>query len=152
MAVVRVEARPVAALALATCLGVGVGVGVGLGLGLGSGLGLGFGLGLDLGLELGLGLELRLGLGLGLGSGLEHAEAPPVDRVAVTLIEDELGREILGRAAPATHRVAASSVRVAASGACGVAASRARSMRAWPHNVHVAPVTSLANPKSASLG
>ena len=104
-------------------------------------------------------MRLGLELGLGLGLGFEHAEAPPVDRVAVTLIEDELGCEILGRAAPATHRVAASSVwgcsleRVGLQPrACGVAASRTRSMRAWPHSVHVAPVTSLANPKSPSLG
>ena len=29
----------------------------------------------------------------------DHAEGPPVDRLAVALLQDELGREVLGRAA-----------------------------------------------------
>ena len=94
-----------------------------------------------MGSGLGLGLELGLVIGLKLGSGLEHAETAPVDSVAVTLVEDELGREILGRATPATHGLQPRAMGLQPLGVrhAGV-----------PHRVHVAPVTSLANPKSAS--
>ena len=76
-------------------------------------------MGSGLGSGLGLGLELGLVIGLKLGSGLEHAETPPVDCVAVTLVEDELGREILGRAAPATHGLQPRARGVAASSVWG---------------------------------
>ena len=62
-------------------------------------------------MESGLGLESGLGmvLGLVLGLGFRARRDLPVDRVAVALVKDELGREILGRAAPATRGAAASS-------------------------------------------
>ena len=75
-------------------------------------------------MESGLGLESGLGmvLGLVLGLGFRARRDLPVDRVAVALVKDELGREILGRAAPATRGAAASSVWGCSPRAYGVAA------------------------------